>query len=93
MNEKNEMSNVTRKLCELNSFHSHKERNKQTNKQQVTSKNGLAQSSKMVQMCLAYRAPEVWKNVSVVGSAICWSHILSLVGQGLQHMQILVSQN
>ena len=57
--------------------------------------NGLPQGSKMAQMSLECRALEVWKNgsVSVIGSAICRSCVLSLVGQGLQHMQISVSQN
>ena len=31
--------------------------------------------------------------MSVFGSAFCRSHLLSLVGRGLRHMQILVSQN
>ena len=45
-------------------------------------------------MCIACRAPEVWKNGSlrVAGSAICKSRVSSLVGQGLQHMQISVNQ-
>ena len=57
--------------------------------------NGLLQSSKMAGMCLACRAPEVWKNgnVSIFGNTICRSCVSSLVGQGLQHMQIPVSQN
>ena len=60
---------VTTKLSELNSFHSHKERKKETSDEQ----NGLPQSLKMARMCLACRAPEIWKNgsVNVVGSAIC----------------------
>ena len=61
----------------------------------IATRNGLPQGSKIARMCLACRVLEVWKNgsISVVGSAICTSCILSLVGQGLQHMQILVSQN
>ena len=31
--------------------------------------------------------------MTVIGSAICRSRVSSLAGQGLQHMQILVSQN
>ena len=58
---------MTTKLGELNSFHSHKERKKETRAKWSTSKleNG------------ACRAPEVWKNgsLSVVGSAICRSRV------------------
>ena len=63
---------MTTKLCELNSFHSQKERKKETRSDQ---QNGLPQSLKVVQICLACRASEVWKNgsMSIVRSAICRS--------------------
>ena len=45
--------NVTTKLCELNSFHSHKERKKERSSDE---QNGLPRSLKMARMCLACRA-------------------------------------
>ena len=92
--DEQEKLNVTTKLCGMNSFYSN------TKRKEERSKCGWAKwpTSKfktMVNVSCVWSAGSTEKNgsMSVLGGAISRSHVSSLVGRVLWHMQILISQN
>ena len=86
--------NVTTKLCGMNSFHSNIKRKKERSKKwRAKWHNSKFKTS--ANMSCVWSARSIKRNgcMSVLGSAIGRSRVLSLVGRGLWHMQISARQN